>query len=87
MDLSQLLQEDLVLVGACFPSWEQVIRALARLLRAKCYVKNGFAEGVLAREVESPTRLPTEGVKIAIPTPMPRTSDVRLSPSLPFVSP
>lgn len=67
MELNQLLEEDLVRVKMTATCKEAVIETLCELLIDKGYVKEDYAQAVLAREVVFPTGLPTEGIKVALP--------------------
>lgn len=67
MDISGLLDTELVLVDLDVADREEAIRRLAALLDAGGYVEEGFADAALEREKVFPTGLPTEGIQIALP--------------------
>jgi len=64
MELNQLLEEDLVRVSMPATSKEAVIETLSELLIDKGYVKEDYAQAVLAREVVFPTGLPLSLIHI-----------------------
>jgi PTS system galactitol-specific IIA component len=65
--LSSFVHPDLVMVGLEAKDKEEVVRTLANLLLEKGYVKESYADAVLAREKLFPTGLPTQDVHVAIP--------------------
>jgi PTS system galactitol-specific IIA component len=67
MDLSKLLNKELILTDWDVDNQEQAIRELGQLLYEKGYVDEGFVDAVLRREGQFPTGLPTKGMNIALP--------------------
>jgi PTS system galactitol-specific IIA component len=65
--LSSFIHSDLVVVGLEAKDKEEVVRKLAAMLLEKGYVKESYANAVLAREKLFPTGLPTQDVHVAIP--------------------
>lgn len=65
--MDKLLNEKLVIVGADVRSPEEAIRLISSRLLECGYVREGYAEMVLAREKIFPTGLPGKVMSIAIP--------------------
>jgi PTS system galactitol-specific IIA component len=67
MVIDHILDAELILVGLDASGVEDAIRKLGRLLLEKGCVKDAFIDGVLNREKEFPTGLPTKPVGVALP--------------------
>ncbi len=67
MDFSSLVKPDLILESLDAASRMDALTQMAEYLRRRGYVKESFAEAILAREQAHPSGLPMEGHKIAIP--------------------
>ncbi|KLU63568.1 transcriptional regulator ManR [Peptococcaceae bacterium CEB3] len=62
-----LLHPELVLLDVMAFNQEELLRELSSQLLSKGYVKDSFADAVIAREKTFPTGLVTSGVCVAIP--------------------
>lgn len=67
MEITEVLDPDLVLCGLKANGAEDVIRKLGKLLYKKGKVKKSFVEATIAREKEMPTGLPIGNINAAIP--------------------
>lgn len=65
--MGKLLDERLIVIDADVHSAEDCIRLMATRFEEYGYVKPGYADAVLKREMQSPTGLPGKGINIAIP--------------------
>lgn len=63
----QVFREELVLMNYQAKDAEDVLRALAEVLRQDGSVKESYFQAMYNREKAYPTGLPTEGIKVAIP--------------------
>lgn len=61
------IEEELAIIELEADSKEQVLQQLGSRLIRQGYVKEGFIESILQREVAYPTGLPTEPYGVAIP--------------------
>ncbi|MDQ0430749.1 PTS system galactitol-specific IIA component [Planomicrobium stackebrandtii] len=61
------IEEELAIIELEADSKEQVLQLLGSRLIDQGYVKEGFIESILKREVAYPTGLPTEPFGVAIP--------------------
>jgi len=61
------VSEENILIKLEAETKEEVIRILVDLLVKNAYLKTGYYDVVVEREVKYPTGLPTEGIKVAIP--------------------
>lgn len=67
MDLSELVEIELIRTDLDSADRIETIQVLGDLLLLKGYVEEGFVKAVLDREIEFPTGLPTKAVEIALP--------------------
>lgn len=65
--MNKFLNKDVIFRNLEFENSEQVISFLADKLLEKGYVKKGYKEAILERELEYPTGLPSNSPGIAIP--------------------
>jgi len=67
MDFKEVVNEELVFVQESFGDYKEVIRYLSVHLREKGFVKQGFMNEVLKRELKNPTGLYLGDINVAIP--------------------
>ena len=67
MDFEEVVNEELVFVQESFGDYKEVIRYLSTHLREKGFVKQGFMNEVLKRELKNPTGLYLGDINVAIP--------------------
>ena len=63
----ELLKEELIVINMKAKNSDESINKLAKILYEKGFVKESYIQGILEREKNFPTGLPTEGVGVAIP--------------------
>lgn len=63
----ELLKEELIVINMKAKNSDESINKLSKILYEKGFVKESYIQGVLEREKNFPTGLPTEGVGVAIP--------------------
>lgn len=67
-----LLSDQLILLDYKASDRESLLQSLSEVLQSKGYVKQSFAQAIIAREAQFPTGLNTPGVHLAMPHTDPR---------------
>jgi len=67
MNSNALLDPELILLDTSAETKEEIMVRLAKLMIAKGYAKESYADAILEREKVFPTGLPTEVVGVALP--------------------